>query len=346
MMGRMRLLILGGTWFLGRTLAEQALAYGWEVTCFNRGRTSRDVPETVAVRGDRTSTADVERLAGLGRWDAVVDTSAYEPPDVSLTARALEPVVGVYVLVSTVSAYRDWPREPVEESSPLWPSRADARRSDPDLVGVARVYSRLKAGCEMAVNEAAGGRALILRPGVIVGPYEYVGRLQALLERAARGGRMLAAGDPGQPIQPVDVRDLAAFVLRQVEAGSVGVFNVTAPRGHATYGQLLSACVQATGAEAELVWVDSAWLTGHGVVQWTEIPLWRTAAGTWAVDSSPAHTAGLVCRPLPDTVADTWRWLQVDRPVAHDRQGAHGLDPHREAELLTLWDAEVASRGR
>jgi len=343
-----RLLVLGGTWFLGRWLAQNAVDRGWQVTCFNRGRTGRDVAGVRSVRGDRTRPDDVARLAQLGPWDAVVDTSVYEPPDAVLTARALRPVAARYVLVSTVSAYRQWPHEPVDESSPLWPSRSDARESDPDLTAMPGpyAYGTLKAGCEQAVREVFGDDALILRPGVILGPYEYVGRLPVLLGRAARGGRMLAAGDPGQAIQPVDVRDLTDFALDLVEAGTGEVFNVAAPFGHGTYGELLHACVEATGSDAELVWVDSDWLAHQDVRQWTEIPLWRTPAGTWAVDASRAHTVGLTCRPLRDTVFDTWRWLQDDQPVPHEWQGEHGLDPAKEVRLLGSWDAyQILRRG-
>ena len=344
----MRLLILGGTWFLGRTLAEQALARGWRVTCFNRGRTGRDVPGTESVRGDRTSPADVAHLVERGAWDAVVDTSSYEPPDAFLTSRALRSVTPRYVLVSTVSAYRRWPHEPVDESSPLWASRPDARETDSDIAAMPGpyAYGTLKAGCEQAVRETYGEEGLILRPGVVLGPYEYVGRLPTLLSRAARGGRMLAAGDPHQPIQPVDVRDLAGFVLHLVDVQQAGAFNVAAPFGHATYGDLLSACVAVTGSRAELVWADSDWLTGQGVRQWTEMPLWRSPAGTWAVDASRAGEAGLVCRPLRETVLDTWRWLQVEQPVPNERQAEHGLDEAREVQLLAAWDTEVALRGR
>lgn len=337
--GRMRLLILGGTWFLGRTLAEQALARGWQVTCFNRGRTGTDVPGVESVRGDRTVLADVQRLAAHGRWDAVVDTSVYAPADVMLTAQALQPVAERYALVSTVSAYRHWPHEPVSEGSPLWPSRVDAREDDPDVAVMpeAYAYGTLKAGCEMAVRAVYGSNALILRPGVVLGPYEYVGRLPVLLGRAVRGGRMLAAGDPAQLIQPVDVRDLSDFALRMLDQGSGDVFNVAAPQGHATYGDLLEACVQATGGVAELVWADGQWLAEQGVRQWTEMPLWRMPAGTWAMDTARARQAGLVCRPLRATVFDTWRWLQTEQPVPHERQAEHGLSPDREAELLAAW---------
>ena len=340
----MRLLILGGTWFLGRTLAEQAVSRGWQVTCFNRGRTGVDAAGVESVRGDRTNPADVQRLATTGAWDAVVDTSVYEPPDALLTARALRPVSDRYLLVSTVSAYQQWPHEPVNEDSPLWPSRIDARERDPDIAAMpgAYAYGTLKAGCELAVREVYGQAASIVRPGVVLGPYEYVGRLPALLGRAVRGGRMLAAGDPSQPIQPVDVRDLSEFTLRLVEDGTGEAFNVAAPIGHATYGELLDACVEATGSNAELVWADGQWLSDQGVRQWTEMPLWRTPAGTWAMDPSRAHGAGLACRPLRDTVLDTWHWLQAEQPVPHERQAEHGLDPVREPELLAAWDQRVS----
>jgi nucleoside-diphosphate-sugar epimerase len=142
------------------------------------------------------------------------------------------------------------------------------------------------------------------------------------------------------------VRDLTDFTLRLIDTGTGGVFNVAAPHDHATYGDLLSACVEATGLRAELVWVDPAWLAEQDVRQWTEIVLWRAPAGTWAVDASRARNAGLVCRPLRATVADTWRWLQVEQPVPHERQAEHGLDPAKEARLLAAWDAEVALRRR
>ncbi|MGL5866777.1 MAG: NAD-dependent epimerase/dehydratase family protein [Dermatophilaceae bacterium] len=344
----MNLLILGGTWFLGRTLAEMALAQGWQVTCFNRGRTGRDVPGVESIRGDRTSRADIERLGEHGPWDAVVDTSVYEPADAAMATRALRGVADRYVLVSTVSAYRGWPHEPVDEESPRWPSHPDARASDPDLAAMSgpNAYGTLKSGCEQAVTEISGNGALILRPGVVLGPHEYVGRLPALLGRAARGGTMLAAGNPDQPIQPVDVRDVAGFMLHLIDTSVTGAFNVAAPAGHATYGDLLQACVEATGSDAVLDWVDAAWLAEQDVRQWSEVPLWRTPAGTWQVDPSRAITAGLTCRPLQETVFDTWRWLQVEQPVPHERQAEHGLDPTKEARLLQAWRHEQSLRSR
>lgn len=344
----MRLLILGGTWFLGRTLAETALANGWQVTCFNRGRSGRDVPGTQGVRGDRTNQADVDRLTTYGPWDAVIDTSVYEPPDATLTAQRLRDAAARYVLVSTVSAYRWWPHEPVNENSLLWPSRPDARESDPDLSAMPGpyAYGTLKSGCEQAVTKVYGDQALILRPGVVLGPYEYVGRLPALLGRAARGGRMLAAGNPHQLIQPIDVRDLSDFTLRLITADTRGAFNVAAPHGHAKYGDLLEACIAATGSDVDLVWADAGWLAEQDVRQWTEMPLWRTPPGTWAVDASRAIEAGLKARPLRDTILDTWRWLQVENPVPHQRQSEHGLAPDKELRLIEAWENERALRCR
>jgi nucleoside-diphosphate-sugar epimerase len=343
----MRLLILGGSWFLGRVLAGDALAKGWQVTAFTRGRSGSPPAGVAHVTGDRTRAADLARLADAGPWDATVDTSAYEPGEVTAVLAALGAGAGRYVLLSTVSAYRDWPAKPVSEDSPLWPSRLDAREADPDIasMSVPFQYGTLKAGCELAALTADGG-ALILRPGVILGPGEYVGRMLTLLGRATRGGRWLLPGPATQPIQPVDVRDVAAFILDQVANGGTGAYNLTAPDGYATYADLISACIEVTGGDAEPVWVDPGWLSEQDVVQWTEVPLWRTAAGAWMVDSRRAQAAGFTCRPLREMVADTWAALQRSRPVAHPRQAEHGMDAAKEAELLAAWDRQLASRGR
>lgn len=345
--GVMRLLILGGSWFLGRVLADDALARNWQVTAFTRGRSGRPPDGVAHVIGDRTRAADLDRLAEAGSWDATIDTSAYEPGDVTAVLAALGPAAGRYVLVSTVSAYRDWPAKPVSEDSPLWPSRLDARETDADItaMSVPFQYGTLKAGCELAALTARGG-SLIVRPGVILGPGEYVGRMLTLLSRATRGGRWLLPGPPTQPIQPVDVRDVATFIIDQVARDGTGAYNLTAPVGYGTYGDLISACIEVTGGDTEPVWVDPVWLSEQDVVQWTEVPLWRTSAGAWAVDSRKAQAAGFTCRPLRDMVADTWAALRAAPPVAHPRQAEHGMDPAKEAALLAEWDRLLASRGR
>lgn len=333
---------MGGTWFLGRAVVDVARARGWETSVFNRRR-SGTVPSGVrTVLGDRTAAEDLARLAGEGSWDAVVDTSASEmaPRDVLAGACALEPVADRYVFVSTVNAYRGWPAEPLTEDSELLdgPPEADADygRLPEDWDGPDWYYGRQKAGAERAAVTAFGEqRTVILRPGVILGPGEYVGRLPWWLRRAADGGRMLAPGVPEKAIQPIDVRDVAAFALDQAAAARGGAYNVVAPQGRETMGGFLTSCVLATGGEAQLVWTPDKLLLDHGVRQWTELPLWRTHAGAWRVDSARAQAAGLVCRPLSETVADTWAWLRDGGvPVEHPRWAEHGITPGKEAEIL------------
>jgi len=336
----MRVLVLGGTWFLGRAVVEDALGRGWSVTTFNRGRSQRDVPGVVAIHGDRTVETDLARLAAAGPWDVVVDTSGQEPWIVSAAVRALAEVAARYVFLSTVTVYPDWPDQPVDETSPVRPASASMRADDPEA-GVGRdAYGTLKAGAELAVRQVFGDkRSLILRPSVILGQGEYVGRLPWMLRRMAAGGEVLAAGDPERGIQVIDARDVAAFALAAASDGLAGAFNLAAPEGAATYGELWRACADVTHAadRSQLVWVSDEWLSRQDVKPWTEIPLWRTQPGTWRVDVGKAVAAGLTCRPLSETVADTWEWLRREDPVASERQAEHGLDRHKETALLAAW---------
>jgi hypothetical protein len=169
-------------------------------------------------------------------------------------------------------------------------------------------------------------------------PGEYVGRLPWWLRRVSRGGRVLAPAPSDRSIQPVDVRDVASFTLDLVEQKATGVYNVAAPIGRETYGGMLQACRQATGSTAEFVWMEESWLTERGVLEWTEIPIWRTLPTAWAMNADKARAAGLVCRPLHETVTDVWEWMQAgEAPVDHERFAEHGLSPQREAELLKEW---------
>ncbi|WP_189041406.1 NAD-dependent epimerase/dehydratase family protein [Micromonospora sonchi] len=339
----MRLLILGGTWFLGRTLGELALASGWSVTTFNRGVSAADLPGVQAVHGDRERPEDWARLAEHGPWDAVIDTIGYVPNQVLAAANALAPVVGRYVFVSSVNVYTGWPNEPLHDDSPVFDCPPDADATFGADLGYAGQYGALKAGCENAVVHAVGQqRAVVLRPGVILGPREYVGRLTWWLTRAARGGQLLAPGPAERPIQPVDVRDAAAFALALAAGREHGSFNVTAPVGHATFSELVDACVAVTDAGTRPVWTDPDWLIQQGVQQWTELPLWRTHPGVWAVDSSRAAAAGLNCRPLRDTINETWSWMTAGGSAITGegeagRAADHGIPAERERELLQAW---------
>ncbi|MFD3306932.1 epimerase [Streptomyces sp. NPDC058694] len=195
-------------------------------------------------------------------------------------------------------------------------------------------YGFQKAGAERAVAEAFGNQAMLLRPGVILGPGEYVGRLPSWLTRTARGGSILAPAPADRRIQPVDVRDVAAFALDQAAATTSGAYNIAHPDGIA-FGDFLRACLTVTQSAGRLVWVEPEVLVEHGVKQWTELPLWRTHEGVWAVDASQAVAAGLQCRPLTETITDTWSSLQGDgRPIDHPRWAEHGIGREKEAKIL------------
>ncbi|AEB46859.1 NAD-dependent epimerase/dehydratase [Micromonospora maris AB-18-032] len=236
--------------------------------------------------------------------------------------------------------YRDWPLKPLSEHSELLYCPPDA---DPDYGtdtedGPTR-YGYQKAGCEAAAVTAFGAdRTTILRPGVVLGPREYVGRLPWWLRRVAAGGQVLAPGSPARTIQPVDVRDLAAFALHTIAEGSSGAFNVCAPVDGATFGGLLADCAHATQADATFDWVPDEVLLNQGVRQWSELPLWRTFDGVWRVDTTKAQATGLRCRPLSLTVRDTWRWMVESGEVSsHDRAAEIGINPEKEAQVLAAW---------
>jgi 2'-hydroxyisoflavone reductase len=333
----MRLLVLGGTRFVGWAVVAAAVDRGWEVTTFNRGMAGPDVRGVRAVRGDRTHAEDVARLAEAGSWDLVVDTSGYVPRQVLAVCERLEPVTARYVFMSTVSVYRDWPVEPLSERSEVLYCPPDAGPDyGEDVEDGPTRYGYQKSGCELAVAQAFGaGRFVCLRPRVVLGPREHVGRLPWWLRRVAAGGRVLAPGSPDRSIQPVDVRDLAAFALAGAERDVSGTFNVAAPIGGETFGGMLRACADVTGSGAEFVWVPDDWLAAQGVRQWSEMPLWRTFPGVWQVDSGAAMATGLSCRPLAATVADTWAWLQDSGGELDDeRAGEIGMSRERERQIL------------
>jgi nucleoside-diphosphate-sugar epimerase len=292
----MRILVLGGTVFLGRHVVAAALARGHAVTVFTRG--VHPVPDGVESRvGDR---GDELSALETGEWDAVIDTSGYAAHDVGRLCELLADRAGHYVFVSSCNAYPAWPAEPVDEESPVWESDDDE-------------YGPQKAASERAAEAAFPGRFATVRAGLICGPHDNVFRLPWWVRRIAAGGRVPAPGDPAQPVQLVDARDLATFMLDLAEGGIAGAFNGTAPPGRQTMGELLEAAVAATGSGAELVWIPDERLQALDVEPWTELPLWIPAAafpGTWAVGTERAQAAGLRCRPVADTVADVWAWLR------------------------------------
>ncbi|MBF8187466.1 NAD-dependent epimerase/dehydratase family protein [Nonomuraea sp. K274] len=332
-----RILVLGGTAFVGRAVIASALERGWDVTAFNRGISGSPPEGTKTVHGDRNNSADIAKLATAGPWDAVVDTSGYVPRNVLATAQALEPVVNRYVFMSTVSVYADWPVKPLTESSTVLECPPDADENfGEDVEDGPTKYGYQKSGCELAAQITVGrDRTTVLRPGVVLGPHEYVGRLPWWLRRVSDGGRVLSPGTPSRSIQPVDVRDLANFAVRAIEHSLPGVFNVTAPIGFDTFGGLLANCASVTQSDAEFVWARDEVLLAAGVRQWSEMPLWRVHAGVWQVSSDLAHARGLECRPLVNTVRDTWEWLKATNNLStHERSNEIGISKTRENEIL------------
>lgn len=315
----MRLLVLGGTVFLGRAVVAEALARGHEVTLFNRG--THPAPSGVTeLRGDR-ATGDLSALEA-GTWDAVVDTSGFVPRIVRASAELLAPRIGTYCFVSSVSVYAPG-AGPITESSPVLELADPATE---DLGG--GNYGGLKALCETAAAEATGGRSVGIRAGLIVGPHDPTGRFTYWPHRFARGGDVLVFGGPERAVQFIDVRDLAAFMLDACAGGLTGPVNAT---GAWTLGALVETCLGASPPGTRAVWVDEERLVAAGVGEWMELPLWIApdndeAAALVAVDCSRAQAAGLVQRPLRDTVAAT---LADAEPV----EGV-GLAPARERELL------------
>jgi nucleoside-diphosphate-sugar epimerase len=334
----MHLLVLGGTAFVGRHLVEAALARDHEVTLFTRGQTNPALfPELEHLTGDRGS--DLSQLAGRS-FDAVLDTSGYVPRVVRASAELLAPRAGLYVFVSSLSVYDDASR--LDESSPTQVA------SDPESEDVTAAYGPLKVLCEQAVEAAMPGRALVLRPGLVVGRYDYTGRFGYWPRRVAEGGKVLAPGRLETRVWLVDGRDLAEWTIRMVEAQATGVFNVAGPGEPLTMGALLDECKRITGSDAELTWVDDAFLLGHGVLPYTELPLWvpELDGGYPFVDAARAVAAGLTFRPVAETIRDVLAW---DAGYDADTANSFGLSrtpagmlPARERTLLAEWHDERA----
>jgi len=318
-----QLLVLGGTKFLGRHVVEFALERGHEVTLFNRGETRPELfPEVERLRGDRDGKLDALR----GRsFDAVVDTSGYVPRVVRETIEALGPV-GHYTFVSTISVYADCSTPPTE-SSPL------LQLAEP-TEDWRQAYGELKVLCEATVR-AAFPAAFVPRPGLIAGPWDPTGRFSYWPQRLAEGGRVLAPAPPDAPAQVIDARDLAAWIVLAAETELAGTFN--AVDRSTSLSELLAACAEAVGGDAELVWVAPQFLSDEGVGEWMELPLWLhdpSYAGMLAVDPAPAFAAGLVTRPIGETARDTLAWLEAgDGPADVEA----GLARDKELRILDAW---------
>lgn len=353
----LEILILGGTGFLGPHFVEAARAKGHKLTLFNRGKSNptrfsgEEFKDLEQLRGDRKN--DLSALAGERRWDAVLDTSAYFPADVTLSARLLAKRVDRYVIISSISVYAD-------NSTPGADERA-AVSTMPDTDAATEItgenYGPLKALSEQAAERELPGRATVIRPGLIVGPGDNTDRFTYWPARAARGGEILAPGSAKDPTQFIDVRDLASFILHAIETGAAGVFNADAPPGAISMGPLLAACQlagtrandiqcirapcpQPPEASSTVTWVPADFLEGEKVSAWQDMPVWIPPTGEYAGfgqrSTAKAQAAGLTYRPLQQTVDDTLQWW-LTLPEARRAAPKAGLSPAREAAVLEAW---------
>jgi len=337
----MKILIIGGTKFLGRHLIDAALRNGHEVTLFNRGtKYADDAPATVEqIHGNRNT--DLEKLGGRS-WDAVIDTCGYLPQSVAASAGFLRAAVGQYIFISSISAYADFSRENFDETAPLaeltGEQRARFAKIDPlaELTApvLGEMYGALKVLCEREAERAMPGRTLIVRSGLIVGEYDWTDRFTYWVMRTARGGTVLAPGNPPRFVQFIDARDLAAWIVRMAEKNENGVFNATGKPFELTFETLLEEIKSVTGSDARFVWVTEDFLKSENVQPWSEMPLYlyesdAGARGFLAANVDRALEKGLTLRPLSETIRATFNW----RKTVTDELKA-GISGEREAELL------------
>jgi 2'-hydroxyisoflavone reductase len=339
----LRILILGGTKFLGVHITELALRRGYTVTLFNRGKTNTDLfPDLEHLKGDRDGQIDA--LKGR-KWDVVIDDSGYVPRHVRLSAELLAPNVQRYIFVSTISVYASL-AQPNTEDSPV------GKIADESIEKVGdETYGPLKALCEKAAMTAMPGRVAVLRPGLIVGPRDPTDRFTYWPARAARGGEILAPDAPSDRIQFIDARDLAAFALKLAEDQTVGTFNAASPPGMFTIGALLSSSIYSANALVKpspaphAEWVPAEFLMKQEVEPWSDMPVWFGESGEYAGASSTsiarALHAGLANRPIQHTVDETLAW-HLQRPETERAKLNAGLSAEREQKILVAWHAALA----
>jgi nucleoside-diphosphate-sugar epimerase len=291
------------------------------------------VPGARALTGDRTDPESLRQLAGT-EFDLVFDT-AYYPDRVRATVDLLEPTTRHYAFTSTVNVFPGWPEQADYHAGGTFDGDPDAVGEQvPDGLPEGGEYGWRKVGAERAVLRTFGQqRCTILRAGLIVGPYDRVGRLPWWLHRVARGGQVLAPGDPDAELRMIDARDIAEFAL-QLPAGT---FEVTGPAHQISWGQLTTALREVTRSDAEFRWLPDHYLTEAGIEPWTELPLWTPvdqAPGLFAHDTRAAEAAGLACRPVRDTLRDVWQWMTELPGGWQPAERTPGLAPDRERELL------------
>ncbi|SFS97294.1 NAD-dependent epimerase/dehydratase family protein [Marininema halotolerans] len=340
----MKLLIIGGTQFVGRHLAKAALSRHWEVTLFNRGKTQPGLfKECEEIHGDRT-----EGLSALAHrhWDAVIDPSGYLPHVIRNNVRTLSQLTDHYTFISSISAYASFAHGQNTEISPVAPLPA-GESTDTLTPGN---YGPLKGLCEQVAEEEMPQRVFTIRPGLIVGPYDPSDRFTYWCRRIVKGGEILAPGRPDLPLQLIDARDLAEWTLDSVQNNLTGIYNAVGPRTPLTLGQFLNEARHVLNPSARFIWAEDQFLSDHDVQPWIEMPLYIPESGSWIDQHGPmqgflktsitkAIQAGLTFRPLSETLRDTWQWEKnrtTPLPQRTIASGKKGLEEIRERELLQL----------
>jgi len=324
----MKLLILGGTVFLGRHIVEAALERGHQLTLFNRGQHNPDLfPGIEKLRGDRN--ADMSALEGR-EWDAAIDTSGFVPRVVRASAVALAHSVKHYTFISSISVFADFKTVGMDENSTL------AKLADESVEEVTNeTYGALKALCEQAAGAVLPGRVLVVRPGLIVGPDDPTDRFTYWPHRVSQGGEVLAPGRADQPIQFIDVRDLAQWIVRMVEESRTGIYNATGPDYQLTMGEFLEECKAATGSDARFTWVGDTFVPEDEVNFQPWVP--DEYIGISTVNCHKAFAAGLTFRSPRETARDTLAW-KIASPSSGEMRS--GLKPQQEKELLAKWHSQ------
>jgi 2'-hydroxyisoflavone reductase len=331
-----KILILGGTGFLGPATVRAAQAKGCQVTLFHRGKTRPDLfPDVETLFGDR----DPDKGEGLkslqGReWDVVIDNSGYFPRITSASAKLLTSKVKQYIFISSISVYVDNSKEGLDETAKV------AVTPDPTAEKITEEnYGALKALCEQSVEQAFPGRATIVRPGYIVGPDDPSGRFTYWPVRISRGGDVIAPGAPTDPVQFIDVRDLGSWLIHLAQNNITGTFNATGPKPPLPWGDLLKACQQASTEKSDLIWIPADWLVKQGAGE--IFPIWAPYSGetrgAHAWSNARAIKQGLTFRPYTETVKDTLAWYKSQGPAGRTKLA--GPSPEKEAELLAAWKA-------
>lgn len=336
--GPMTILVLGGTGFLGPHFVRDAIDHGHTVTLFNRGKTNPQLfPELEKLRGDRKA-GDLKALEGR-EFDLIIDTSGYVPDEVTAAAKILASSAH-YLFISSVSAYRDQHQAGLRVDDPVAP------HPEPGNHDVAKFYGPLKAQCEAAAEAAMPGKTTVIRPGLIVGPGDPTDRFTYWPVRIARGGEVMAPGQPSDPVQVIDVRDLAAFMLHCGEQRLTNIYNGVGPERTLTVEAMLQSGIDALKSDARLTWVPADFLERHSVMPWMEMTVWvppdSEFGGLGSVDNSTAVADGLRYRPLGETMVDTLAWWN-EQPEERRAKPRAGLVAEREVEVLAAWHQDGAA---